>query len=476
VDGGMRLKNISIRRKLTVIDLLTTALALAVACVAFILYEGISFRNTVLGQLSINAEIIGSNSTAALAFDDQRTAEEILSALRAERHIVSSCIYKRDGRIFATYLREGVKPEFPKNVPDDMHRFERDHLILTRPIVLDEERIGLVYLKYDLKEMRARIFRYAGIAVSVFLVSSLLSFGVASRLQQTIAKPLQNLSGVAKTVSQKKDYTLRAVKTSEDEVGQLIDGFNEMLGQIQERDHALIQDQEELEKRVLERTKELKAEIAERKKAEFQIRKSLKEKEVLLKEIHHRVKNNLQVISSLLYLQSKKILHLPALDMFLESQNRIRSMALIHEKLYQSEDFYNIDFSEYIRNLIGHLSNTYGAKLKNVDVRVTVENVMLSIDKGIPCGLIINELVTNALKYAFPDGRKGGIAIDIQTDPDRQVTLSVTDDGIGLPSQLNLEKSETLGLQLVKSLAQQLKGEIRIERTQGTAFRITFEG
>jgi two-component sensor histidine kinase len=468
-------KNLSIKRKLTVINQLTTAIALLVALTAFTVYESVSFRSTLLRELAINAEIIGNNCTAALTFDEQKTAEEILSALRAEKHVVSACIYAKNDRIFAKYIRENAKPEFPKTVPAESQRFTGNTLILTRPIFLEKDLIGKVYLKYDLMEMRSRFLRYAVIVLGVIVISSLISLVVATRLQRIISKPILHLAETAYTVSLKNDFTVRAKKEGEDEVGQLIDGFNEMLSQMQDRDQELIKAQEDLEKRVQERTKELKQEIYERIRVEHRLRESLKEKEVLLKEIHHRVKNNLQVISSLLYLQSKKIQNQPALEMFLESQNRIRSMALIHEKLYQSDDMVHIDFSEYIRSLIGHLSNSYAAKLENVKINLQIEDVQLSIDKGIPCGLIVNELVINALKYAFPDERRGEIAIRISRDGDRSVILSVADDGVGIPRTVDLATSDTLGLQLVRHLSQQLKGRIDIRNGQGTNFLITFQ-
>jgi two-component sensor histidine kinase/uncharacterized membrane protein affecting hemolysin expression len=468
-------KNLSIKRKLTFINQLTTAIALMVAVTAFIIYDTVSFKKTMLKELVINAEIIGNNSTAAIIFDEQKSAEEILSALRAEKHVVSACIYTKDDQIFATYIRKNARPEFPKTVPSESQQIRNNYLVLTRPVFLENEMIGKVYLKYDLLEMRTRFLRYVVIILGVILISSLISFAVSTRLQMVISKPIVHLADTAFTVSLKNDYSIRAYKENQDEVGQLIDGFNEMLSQIQDRDEALIKAQEDLEKRVHERTKELRQEILERIRIENRLRGSLKEKEVLLKEIHHRVKNNLQVISSLLYLQSKKIHDRPALEMFTESQNRIRSMALIHEKLYQSDDMVHIDFSEYIRNLVGHLANSYGAQLKNVKINMQAETVLLSIDKGIPCALIINELVINALKYAFPKERKGEITIRINRDDKRMIAMSVSDDGVGFPQTVDLLNSETLGLQLVKQLCQQLKGRIDIQNGQGTKFMITFQ-
>ncbi len=213
--------------------------------------------------------------------------------------------------------------------------------------------------------------------------------------------------------------------------------------------------------------------ITDRKCAEEKIRASLEEKEVLLKEIHHRVKNNLQIISSLLYLQSKSIKEEGALYMFKESQNRIKSMALIHEKLYRSEDLARIDFAEYIRNLTGSLSRSYEINPNKVELKINVDKTSLGIDTAIPCGLIINELVSNSLKYAFPDGREGEINIDFHSDGDK-LTLIVTDNGIGFPKDLDFRNTESLGLQLVNNLANQLNGNVELDGTDGTQFKITF--
>ena len=199
----------------------------------------------------------------------------------------------------------------------------------------------------------------------------------------------------------------------------------------------------------------------------------MKEKEVLLKEIHHRVKNNLQVVSSLLYLQSKKTSHYQTLEMLNESQNRIKSMALIHEKLYQSKDIGRIDFSEYVESLISHLSRSYGSHLKTVTVEVNINSVFLSIDKAIPCGLIINELVSNCMKYAFPDKREGEIQIEMKAQ-NGNVNMGIYDNGIGFPKDLDINKTETLGLQLVNALTAQLGGNIILDRDTGTRFTILF--
>ncbi|MGA9140198.1 MAG: PAS domain S-box protein [Methanocella sp.] len=218
--------------------------------------------------------------------------------------------------------------------------------------------------------------------------------------------------------------------------------------------------------------------ITDRKMADEKLYASLHEKEMLLKEIHHRVKNNLQVVSSMLSLQSMNID--PQLNgIFRESQDRIRSMALIHEKLYQSGDLSRIDFGEYVQNLTAYLLRSYSSgnntiKL-NTDVVDTngVDNIQLGIDTAIPCGLIINELVSNSLKYAFPGDRAGTITVSMRREGG-EYTMVVGDDGVGMPLDLDYRKTGSLGLQLVDTLNGQLEGSISMSRTGGTWFTIKF--
>ncbi|MBU7025852.1 MAG: PAS domain S-box protein [Theionarchaea archaeon] len=215
--------------------------------------------------------------------------------------------------------------------------------------------------------------------------------------------------------------------------------------------------------------------VTERKKAEENVKASLREKEVLLREIHHRVKNNLQIISSLLSLQSRYIRESQYTEMFKESQNRVRSMALIHEKLYQSEDLAKIDFTEYIKPLVHELIRSYEVDPDKVAVRIQVDDVSLGVDTAIPCGLIINELVSNSLKHAFPD-RKGEIKIALHS-VDGTIELTVSDNGVGIPDTIDFRNAETLGLRLVTILAEdQLDGDINLIRGKGTQVRITFRG
>ncbi|MEI7811987.1 MAG: PAS domain S-box protein [Ignavibacteria bacterium] len=213
----------------------------------------------------------------------------------------------------------------------------------------------------------------------------------------------------------------------------------------------------------------------EMKNREEQINNSLKEKETLLKEIHHRVKNNLQVISSLLSLQSEYVKDETALALFTDSRNRVKSMALIHERLYQSHDLSKIDFGEYIRELSGFLSRSYIIESNNVQINIICEDVYLTIDSAIPCGLILNELISNALKYAFPSRRNGNISVIFKEHPkDNDYLLTIKDDGIGFPEGLDFTETATLGLQLVNNLVDQLCGTITLSWEEGTVFTIKF--
>lgn len=205
----------------------------------------------------------------------------------------------------------------------------------------------------------------------------------------------------------------------------------------------------------------------------LQVNQLLKDKEMLIKEIHHRVKNNLTVISSLLSLQSRYIKDESDKDLFKESENRAKSMALIHERLYRSEDVKSIDFSDYITSLARDLFDTYVTSKDKIQLKLDVENIMVDVDNTVPLGLIINELVTNCLKYAFPSNRVGTINISFHKI-DSEYVLEVSDDGIGLPEDFDMDKSDSLGMRLISGLTAQLDGEMEMFNGSGTTFRIRF--
>jgi len=217
--------------------------------------------------------------------------------------------------------------------------------------------------------------------------------------------------------------------------------------------------------------------ITERKMADDRIQASLREKELLLKEIHHRVKNNLQVIKSLLRLQSSRISDKHVLDLFQEYQNRIQSMALIHERLYRSNNFSQINLADYVRDLTGDLYRSLHVPTRTVELDLRLEDVQVGIDQAVPCGLILNELVSNSLKHAFPHdlNRDGKISISIQKRKDC-ILISICDNGIGIPENVDLKKTKSLGLHLVALLTEdQLNGKLQLDRKDGTRFQIQFK-
>ena len=208
--------------------------------------------------------------------------------------------------------------------------------------------------------------------------------------------------------------------------------------------------------------------------AEEKIKSSLKEKEMLLQEIHHRVKNNLQVISSLLRLQSRYIKDQEAIDIFKETQNRVRSIAILHEKLYQSDDLAKIKFDEYVKILAEDLLYLYELDEGNIKMIIDIEDVSLNIETAIPCGLIIDEIVANSLKYAFPNEREGIIKIELHSDDYNQFNLMIRDNGVGMPQEFDPEKADTFGMQLIKYLTKQLKATIELDKNNGTKYNLKF--
>lgn len=213
--------------------------------------------------------------------------------------------------------------------------------------------------------------------------------------------------------------------------------------------------------------------VTKHKLAERELKKSLDEKEALLKEIHHRVKNNMQIISSLLNLQSDYVQGDETKDVLKDSQSRVKTMAMIHEKLYTSSDLSHINFKEYTEKLVSDIFYTYGIQIGTIEPIFNIEDVEMNMETAIPLGLIINELVTNSLKFAFPD-KKGSVTVELETEGDKH-TLIVADDGVGLPEDFDFKNADSLGLELVNNLVKQIDGEITLDTSHGTKYEITFK-
>lgn len=219
---------------------------------------------------------------------------------------------------------------------------------------------------------------------------------------------------------------------------------------------------------------ELKADAVERERVEQQLNASLRKKVMLLQEIHHRVKNNLQIMSSLLYLQSTRVEDEGTRRMLKESESRIRSMALVHEQLYQSADLSAVDFAQYIRTLAAHLFRSYAVDSNVVSLEIGTDPVPLSIESAMPVGLIVHELLTNSLKYAFPNGRRGSVRIELKKTDDGEIHLAIGDNGVGFSSGSGPGNAESLGLNLVRTLIEQLEGTLELDRSSGTNYQIAF--
>ncbi len=219
---------------------------------------------------------------------------------------------------------------------------------------------------------------------------------------------------------------------------------------------------------------ELERKEKKRQEAEEYLKKSLEEKDILLREVHHRVKNNMQIISSILRMQSRNIEDPKLKDILQESQNRIHTMALIHENLYNNESLANIKFANYIKSLTGNIARTYSNQSTIIKFNYQMEDAYLSIDTAIPCGLIINELISNSFKYAFSGSSTGQISIYFKEISDKKYQLIVSDDGIGIPDHVDITKTKSLGMKILHKLVQQIDGILQNDFSNGTKFTITF--
>ncbi len=290
-----RLQNLSIKHKQMGIIVLTSTVALSLACAAFVTCETMTFRKTMVQDLSTKAELIANNSMAAVKFNVPQDATNTLAMLHAEPTLLAAWILTREDKVFAEYLRPGhVRRPFPPRHHGVGHEFGPDSLLLHRRIVLDGETIGAVYLESNLDALHSRLNQYGQIVVVILLASTLVSFLLSSWLQRLISGPILSLASLARTVAEEKNYSIRARKHSHDEIGQLIDGFNDMLTQVQESHAAVSTARASLEKRVEERTQELRLEIAERKKAE----QALWESEQLYAQIALNASDVLYVMST----------------------------------------------------------------------------------------------------------------------------------------------------------------------------------
>lgn len=424
------------------------------------------------------AKIAAYGVSSGKYYEDYDNSEEEMEKLINNEEIRYVMITMEDSTFYEFNSFTAVINEYQNNEEFISDKYEI--MKAYAPIIISDKKVGDIYMGFSLSTVYDKIAELQTniglVSLLLFLVGSLVVYFIGKLFTQPLTKVVSAVNKISEG-----DYSQKLEIISRDEVGFLANSFNEMVDKIANSRHEMNKINKELENRIKERTKELETalkslqkENIERKKAEIEISKSLHEKEVLLKEIHHRVKNNLQIVSSLFFFQSKQLTDPKIIDMFRDGQNRVKSMALIHEKLYQSGDLANIDFNEYVKKLTNFLFQSFGVNQHKIRLKNNINRVELSVDTAVPCGLIINELISNSLKHGLKDVEIGEIRIDMGYDENRRIILKVSDNGKGMPKDFDIEKSESLGLRLVNNLTLQLNGKVEYFVNNGTMVKINF--
>jgi signal transduction histidine kinase len=495
-------RDLPVRRKLMLIVLLASGGALLLANAALILSDVLRFRRDMVRDFETLAEITAQNVTAALSFKDQNAANETLSALKAKTAIASACIYDTGGQPFARYARQVAPGRIPRRAEALGHRFADNAFILLWPIDYKGDRLGTLYLESDLREMYARLRLQALTVTAVLFAATLVALLFSSRLQRLISEPILDLADTAKAVSERRDYALRATRRSSDELGTLVDAFNQMLAQIQERDARLQQAKVELEKRVLERTGELQQELAFRREAEreleernTELRQSNKELDDFAYIASHDLKEPLRGIHnfSVFLLEDygdkldaegkSKLETLPRLTRRMESLID----SLLHFSRVGRVDLAmdRVDLNEILADVLDSLGPHLAEK--GVAVRIPRPLPTVLCDRA-RIGEIFRNLITNGAKYNDKPDKQVEIGYRQASPP----VFYVRDNGIGIPEKhfdsifrifKRLHGRDQFGggtgagLTIVKKIVERHSGRVWLESSpgEGTTFYFTLE-
>jgi signal transduction histidine kinase len=485
-----RVQRAPIRQKLMLIAILTTGGALLLAGIAIIYFNFSRFRSEMERDLTTLADVVGQTSNAALTFNDPKTAGEILAGLNLRPSITAATLYDGKGNLFARWVREGSGTALPQHPRDDGSYWGNGKLVAFRPVYLKGDRIGTVYLRSNLDELTARVWAQAITVLAVFLASGIVALMLSSGLQRLISRPILDLTGTARAVSERRDYSLRATKRTSDELGELVDAFNDMLDQIQRRDSELQQAKEVLEERVQERTLELQQRNEE-------LNQSNKELDDFAYIASHDLKEPLRGIHNF----SSFLLEDYAAKLDGEGRSKLETLMRLTRRMETLIDSLlqfsrlgrvdlaidRVDLNEIVAEILDSLA--FSLQQDGIQVRIPRPLPAVRADRA-RVGEIFYNLIVNAMKYN--DKPEKWIEIGWRESPDGPPVFYVSDNGIGIPEKhqdavFRIFKrlhgrdkyggGTGAGLTIVKKIVERHHGRIWVESSagEGTAFYFTLQ-